>query len=76
VEQSGLGGGRVAEKDIDMHKNVILFMPPVLIFTKLTNAKQHYVKIPCTKFYPNLIINMESMDINSFMPMGKVWLSL
>ena len=32
---------------------------PALILTTLTNAKQHYVKIPYTDFYPNGTIYMD-----------------
>jgi len=44
------------------HKKSMTFTKP--IFMELKNAQQQYVQNPYTKFYPNQIINMESVDIN------------
>jgi hypothetical protein len=46
-----------------------------LIFTKLTNAEQHYVQIPYTELHQNWTINVESADIYSLTP-HKVWFPL
>lgn len=32
---------------------------PLQFFTKLTNAQRHSFQIPCTKFHPTEIINVE-----------------
>jgi len=41
------------------------------IFMKLTNVQQHYLQISCTKFYPNLTMNVGTKHRNSFMPYIK-----
>jgi hypothetical protein len=45
---------------------------PVPIFTKLTNAQQHYVQIACTEFHPNWTKNVENTHRNVFTFLGNV----
>jgi hypothetical protein len=49
---------------------------PAPIFTKLTNAHQHYAHTSSTYLQPNRTTNVERTDINSLTPVSSVWLSL
>jgi hypothetical protein len=46
------------------------------IFTKLTNAQEHCVKIAYTELHPNQTIYVGRMGGNSFNPQTKILLSL
>ena len=54
------------------HKKSIAF--PLQISTKLTNAR-HYFQIPCTKFHPKDIINVECTCVKKLTTLSRVWLS-
>jgi hypothetical protein len=58
---------------MSIHKSIAFAAP---IFTKLTNAQQHYVQITDTIFYPNRTIHVEITWRNSFTSFRKVWPSM
>lgn len=49
---------------------------PYTIFMKLKHTEQHYMHSSCSEIYPNLTINVDSMDNYLFMSLRKVQLSL
>jgi hypothetical protein len=48
----------------------------LLLFTKLMNAHQHYVQIPCAEFNTNRTTDVESKDRKALITVGKEWVSL
>ena len=45
-------------------------------FYKVRNAQQHYFQVSYTKFHLNQTINVNTIDVNSFVFLRKVWLLL
>jgi hypothetical protein len=49
---------------------------PYAIFMKLEHTEQYYVHSSCSEMYPNLTINMDSMDKYLLLSLRKVQHSL
>jgi hypothetical protein len=45
-------------------------------FTQLTNDQQRYVPISYTELQPDRTKNVQSIELRSFSPLSKVWISL
>jgi uncharacterized membrane protein YecN with MAPEG domain len=48
----------------------------ILIVMELTNAEQYYVQISYISFHHNRMMNVASMNKNSYTPPNEMWLPL